>query len=63
MNAELKPSVAFAGNFQYQEDGLDTLLNGTNRSYQFGVAVSVPLFNSPAVAARRGAASARVRQA
>ena len=62
-NAELKPSVAFAGNFQYQEDGLDTLLNGTNRSYQFGVAVSVPLFNSPAVAARRGAASARVRQA
>ena len=62
-HAELKPSVAFAGTFQYQEDGLGSLLAGSNRSYQFGVAVSVPLFNAPAVAARRGAASARVRQA
>ena len=62
-NAELKPTVAFSGNFQYQEDGLHTLLNSNNRSYQFGVAVSVPLFNAPTVAARRGAASARVKQA
>ena len=62
-NADLKPTVAFSGNFQYQEDGLNTLLNSSNRSYQFGVAVSVPLFNSPTVAAKRGAASARVRQA
>jgi len=61
--AELKPSVAFAGNFQYQEDGLGSLLAGSNRSYQLGVAIRVPLFNTPAVAARRGAASARVRQA
>ena len=62
-NAELKPMVAFNGNFQYQEDGLSTLLQGTNRSYQFGVSMTVPLFNAPSVAARRGAATARVRQA
>ncbi len=62
-NADLKPTVAFRGNFQYQEDGFNTLLNNNNRSYQFGVAVSVPLFNAPTVAARRGAASARVKQA
>jgi outer membrane protein TolC len=61
--AELKPTVALSGNFQYQEDGLDSLFAGSNRSYQFGLAVRVPLFNSPTVAARRGAAMARVRQA
>jgi outer membrane protein TolC len=47
----------------YQEDGIDSLLAGSNRSYQVGLAVRVPLFNAPAVAARRGAAQARVRQA
>ena len=62
-SAELKPTVALAGNFQYQEDGLDSLFAGSNRSYQFGVAIRVPLFNAPTVAARRGAALARVRQA
>ena len=61
--AELKPSVAFTGNFQYQEDGLDTLLNGANRSYQFGLALNVPLFAAPSVAAKKGAAAARVKQA
>ncbi len=62
-SAELKPTVALAGNFQYQEDGLDSLFAGTNRSYQFGIAVRVPLFNAPTVAAKRGVAMARVRQA
>jgi HAE1 family hydrophobic/amphiphilic exporter-1 len=62
-SAELKPTVALAGNFQYQEDGLDSLFAGSNRSYQLGVAVRVPLFNAPTVAARRGVALARVRQA
>jgi outer membrane protein TolC len=61
--AEQKPAVAFSGNFQYQEDGLSNLLDTSNRSYQFGLAISVPLFNAPAVAARRGAAAAQVRQA
>ena len=61
--AELKPMVAFTGNFQYQEDGLPHLLNATNRSYQFGLAVQIPLFAAPSVAARTTAASARVRQA
>jgi outer membrane protein, multidrug efflux system len=62
-SAELKPTVAFSGNFQYQEDGVSTLLHNDNRSYQFGLAISVPLFRAPTVAARRSAASARVRQA
>ena len=62
-SAEMKPTVALSGNFQYQEDGLDSLFAGSNRSYQLGVAVRVPLFNAPTVAAKRGAAIARVRQA
>jgi HAE1 family hydrophobic/amphiphilic exporter-1 len=62
-SAEQKPSVALSGNFQYQEDGLDSLFAGSNRSYQFGIAVRVPLFNAPTVAARKGVALARVRQA
>ena len=62
-SADLKPTVAFAGTFQYQEDALDTLFSGTNRSYQLGLAIKVPLFNAPTVAAKRGAAMARVRQA
>ncbi|MBM3819675.1 MAG: hypothetical protein FJW14_11785 [Acidimicrobiia bacterium] len=62
-NAELKPTVAFAGNLQFQEDGVSNLMDGANRSYQFGLAVSIPLFNAPTVAARRSAAHARVRQA
>jgi outer membrane protein len=61
--SDLKPTVSFTGNFQYQEDALSSLLNGNNRSYQFGVAINVPLFAAPSVAARRSAASARVRQA
>jgi HAE1 family hydrophobic/amphiphilic exporter-1 len=62
-NAEHKPTVALSGNFQYQEDGLSDLLSASNRSYQFGLAVTVPLFNAPSVAAKRSAANARVRQA
>ena len=61
--AELKPTVGFTGNFQYQEDGLDNLLGRHNQSYQFGLALHVPLFAAPSVAARRSAASARVKQA
>ena len=61
--AELKPTVAFSGNLQYQEDAVSRLLHNDSRSYQFGLAVSVPLFAAPAVSARRGAAGARVRQA
>ena len=61
--ADVKPTVAFAGNLQYQEDGVSSLLEGTNRSYQFGLSVSVPLFAAPAVAAKRAAASARMNQA
>jgi outer membrane protein TolC len=62
-NAELKPTVALSGDLQYQEDGLDALMNNSSRSFQFGLAIRIPLFNQPAVAARRGAATARVRQA
>jgi hydrophobe/amphiphile efflux-1 (HAE1) family protein len=62
-NADMKPTVAFSGNVQYQEQGVSKLLRNDNGSYQFGLAVSVPLFAAPSVAAKRGAASARVRQA
>jgi hydrophobic/amphiphilic exporter-1 (mainly G- bacteria), HAE1 family len=62
-NAQMKPIVAFSGNYQYQEDGLSSLLQGSNRSYQFGLNFTVPLFNAPTVAAKRGAATAQVRQA
>ena len=62
-NAEMKPIVAFSGNYQYQEDGLSSLLQGSNRSYQFGLNFTVPLFNAPTVVARRGAAAAQVKQA
>jgi len=62
-NAELKPIVGFSGNYQYQEDGLSSLLQGSSRSYQFGLNFTVPLFNAPTVAAKRGAAAAQVKQA
>jgi outer membrane protein TolC len=62
-NADLKPTVAFSGNVQYQEDAVGRLLGGSSQSYQFGLAVRVPLFNTPSVAARRAAATARARQA
>jgi len=62
-NADLKPTIALSGNFQYQEDGVNRLFGNSNRSSQIGVVFSVPLFNAPSVAARRAAASARVRQA
>jgi hydrophobe/amphiphile efflux-1 (HAE1) family protein len=62
-SAEQKPTVALAGNFQYQEDDWGPLFDGANRSYQLGLAIRVPLFNAPSVAARRGAATARMRQA
>lgn len=57
------PALPLAGNFQYQEDGVNQLFSGSNRSYQFGLVFRIPLFNAPTVAARRAAASARVRQA
>jgi outer membrane protein len=62
-NAELKPMLALSGNVQYQEDGLSSLMRGSNQSYQFGLNLTVPLFNAPTVAAKRGAATARVKQA
>jgi hydrophobe/amphiphile efflux-1 (HAE1) family protein len=62
-NAEMRPLVAFSGNYQYQEDGLSALLQNSNRSYQFGLNFTVPLFNAPTVAAKRGAAAAQARQA
>lgn len=60
---ELKPTLAVAANLQYQEDGFSSLWNGRNQSYQLGIALQVPLFSAPGALARRGAASAQVRQA
>ena len=60
---EWKPSLAFTGNVQYQEDNLSSLWNTDNQSYTFGIALQVPLFAQPGASARRGAAQARMQQA
>ncbi|MGE3189180.1 MAG: efflux RND transporter permease subunit [Vicinamibacterales bacterium] len=62
-NAEWKPSLALTGNLQYQEDGINRLLNSDNQSYTVGVALRVPLFASPGASARRAVAQAQIRQA
>ena len=62
-DAEWKPSLALTGNLQYQEDGLSSLLDATNRSYSVGVALHVPLFATPMALARKATAQAQVRQA
>ena len=51
-NAEWKPSLSLTGNVQYQDDGLNRLLNTDNQSYTFGLALRVPLFSQPAAAAQ-----------
>ncbi|HSL20875.1 MAG TPA: efflux RND transporter permease subunit [Vicinamibacterales bacterium] len=61
--AELKPTVAFTGNLQYQEDTWGNLWSGDNRSYQFAFAVKVPLFAAPRVAAQKVTAEAQEKQA
>ncbi len=50
--ADLKPTVAFTGNLQYQEDAWTSLWTGDNRSYQAGFAVQIPLSSAPRVASR-----------
>jgi hydrophobic/amphiphilic exporter-1 (mainly G- bacteria), HAE1 family len=62
-NSEWKPNLSLTGNVQYQEDGLDDLLNTNNQSYTFGLAFRIPLFAAPGAAARRSIAAAQVRQA
>ena len=61
--ADLKPTVAFTGSLQYQQDGLNQFWNGDNRSFQAGVAIQMPLFSAPKVAAQKAAATAREQQA
>jgi outer membrane protein len=61
-SAEWKPTFALTGNLQYQEDGLNNLLNAGNRSYAVGLALRVPLFATPAAMARKATAMAQVRQ-
>jgi HAE1 family hydrophobic/amphiphilic exporter-1 len=61
--ADLKPTVALTGSLQFQQDGLNQFWNGDNRSFQAGIAIQMPLFSAPKVAAQRAAASARAQQA
>jgi len=61
--SEWKPSLSFAGNVQYQQDSLSSLLSRDNQSYTFGVSLNVPLFAAPGAAARRGIAQSQMRQA
>jgi len=60
---EWKPSLAFTGNMQYQQDGLNNFLSRDNQSYTFGLSLNVPLFAAPGAAARRGIAQSQMRQA
>jgi outer membrane protein len=61
--SEWKPSLAFTGNMQYQQDSLGSLLARDNQSYAFGVQLNVPLFSAPGAAARRSVAQSQMRQA
>ena len=61
--SEWKPSLAFTGNMQYQQDGLNNFLSRDNQSYTFGLSLNVPLFAAPGAAARRGIARSQMRQA
>jgi outer membrane protein TolC len=60
---EWKPSLAFTGNMQYQQDQLGSLLATDSQSYAFGIAFNVPLFAVPGATARKNAAQAQMRQA
>jgi HAE1 family hydrophobic/amphiphilic exporter-1 len=60
---EWKPSLAFNGNMQYQQDSLNNFLSRDNQSYTFGIALNVPLFAAPGAAARRSQAQSQMRQA
>jgi hydrophobe/amphiphile efflux-1 (HAE1) family protein len=62
-DSEWKPSLSFAGNMQYQQDSVGSLLARDNQSYQFGIQLNVPLFSAPGAAARRGVAQSQMRQA
>jgi HAE1 family hydrophobic/amphiphilic exporter-1 len=62
-SAEWKPSLALTGSLQYQEDGIDRLLDTQNRSYTAGLALRIPLFGAPTAMAKRATARAQVRQA
>ncbi len=61
--SEWKPSLAFAGNMQYQQDDFGSLLGRDNQSYAFGIQLNVPLFAAPGAAARRSVAQSQMRQA
>jgi HAE1 family hydrophobic/amphiphilic exporter-1 len=60
---EWKPSLAFTGNMQYQQDSVGSLLARDNQSYAFGLQFSMPLFAAPGAAARRSIAQSQMRQA
>jgi HAE1 family hydrophobic/amphiphilic exporter-1 len=62
-NAEWKPSLALAGNLQYQQDGFNEFVSADNRSYSVGIALRVPLLGTPTATAKRATALAQVRAA
>jgi multidrug efflux pump subunit AcrB/outer membrane protein TolC len=62
-SGEWKPSLAFRGNVQFQEDNVSKAFGSDNQSYTFGVALQVPLMAAPGASARRSVAEAQKRQA
>jgi outer membrane protein len=61
--SEWRPSLAFVGNMQYQQDNLGSLIARDNQSYTFGIQLNVPLFSAPGAAARRSIAQSQMKQA
>jgi len=62
-SGEWKPSLAFRGNVQFQEDNVSKAFGSDNQSYTLGLALQVPLMAAPGASARRSVAEAQKRQA
>jgi outer membrane protein TolC len=62
-DGQWKPSLAFRGTLQYQEDSFSSVLSTENQNYTFGLAIQMPLMAAPGAAARKSAAQAQQRQA
>ncbi|HTM32907.1 MAG TPA: efflux RND transporter permease subunit, partial [Vicinamibacterales bacterium] len=62
-DGQWKPSLAFRGSLQYQEDSFGSVLSNENQNYTFGLAIQMPLMAAPGAAARKSAAMSQKRQA
>lgn len=61
--ADYFPKITLTGDFGYSGNDADTFLNWSSRSWSFGPAVSIPVFNAGRIAANIEAKSALEEQA